>query len=395
MLVFVATLGVGLGRASAQTPPANPSPAAKPASDTGEAKQKKPSKLRSPDDGWLDVSGFLDQAYGFVPIAVPITEPAVGLGAAGALAFIGKPREGAARDAFDRPSITVVGGLGTENGTVGGFAADIRHWGNNRVQTVFGVVDASVNLDFYGTGETTPPASGSVSYNLAPLGGIAQVKYRLGGSRVWVGLNYVFARTRISFNVPDSTPGLPATPRESHIGGLTPSLTIDSRDALFTPGRGTYVEASAGLYGSALGGDDSFEKIGVVAMQYVPLRPRLTLGVRGDGGLTYGEPPFYMRPFVSLRGAPATRYQRDNLGQIETELRWQFWKRFSVVGFAGYAVAWNNLDTLDRQVTVTTGGGGFRYELARRYKLHMGADVAFGPDGPAFYIQFGSAWLRP
>jgi hypothetical protein len=326
---------------------------------------------------------------------VPITEPAVGLGAAGALAFIGKPREGAARDAFDRPSITVVGGLGTENGTAGGFAADIRHWGNNRVQTVVGVIDASVNLDFYGTGETAPPAGGPVSYNLAPLGGIVQAKYRLGGSRVWVGLNYVFARTRVSFNAPDGTPGLPATPRESHVGGLTPSLTLDSRDALFTPGRGTYVEASAGLYGSALGGDDTFQKIGVVAMQFVPLHPRLTLGVRGDLGLSYGEPPFYVRPFVSLRGAPAMRYQRDNLGQIEAELRWQFWMRFSVVGFAGHAVAWNNLDTPDREVTVTTGGGGFRYELARRYKLHMGADVAFGPDGPALYIQFGSAWLRP
>jgi len=24
-----------------------------------------------------------------------------------------------------------------------------------------------------------------------------------------------------------------------------------------------------------------------------------------------------------------------------------------------------------------------------------GANVAFGPDGTAFYIQFGSAWARP
>ena len=31
--------------------------------------------------------------------------------------------------------------------------------------------------------------------------------------------------------------------------------------------------------------------------------------------------------------------------------------------------------------------------LARRYKLHMGIDVAFGPDGTAFYVQFGSAWF--
>jgi hypothetical protein len=58
-------------------------------------------------------------------------------------------------------------------------------------------------------------------------------------------------------------------------------------------------------------------------------------------------------------------------------------------------VVWNNLDTLERKLTVTTGGAGFRYEIARQFKLHMGADFAYGPDGPAFYIQFGSAWIRP
>jgi hypothetical protein len=42
-----------------------------------------------------------------------------------------------------------------------------------------------------------------------------------------------------------------------------------------------------------------------------------------------------------------------------------------------------------------TGGAGFRYELARKYGLHMGVDVATGPAGQAMYVQFGSAWMRP
>jgi len=43
----------------------------------------------------------------------------------------------------------------------------------------------------------------------------------------------------------------------------------------------------------------------------------------------------------------------------------------------------------------TTAGVGFgcdvRYEIARKYGLHMGLDVAHGPDGTAWYVQFGSA----
>jgi hypothetical protein len=45
-------------------------------------------------DGWFDVSGFLDEKYGFLPLIIPITEPAVGYGATGALAFLDQPLEG-------------------------------------------------------------------------------------------------------------------------------------------------------------------------------------------------------------------------------------------------------------------------------------------------------------
>ena len=68
---------------------------------------------------------------------IPITEPAVGYGAAGALVFVDKPR-GDAQAGFGRPNITAVGGLGTENGTWGVLAGDSRNWLNKRVQTLAG-----------------------------------------------------------------------------------------------------------------------------------------------------------------------------------------------------------------------------------------------------------------
>ena len=130
-------------------------------------------------------------------------------------------------------------------------------------------------------------------------------------------------------------------------------------------------------------------------MHYLRLHPKWTLGLRGDASLTFGDVPFYMRPAVSLRGAPAMRYQGEHMAQMEAELRWQFWKRFSLVGFGGGGTAWNDFARFEKTQTVATGGTGLRYELARKYGLHVGADVAFGPAGPAFYVQLGSAWMRP
>ena len=353
-----------------------------------------PSKLLSPEDGWLDLGEFMDGPGGFVPIILPITEPAVGYGAAGGLAFVDQPN-GEAPAGFGRPNITAVGGMATQNGSWGALAGDSRHWMDDRLQTLVGVAYASVNLDYYGIGEDSLLNNHPLRYNLEPLGGLVQAKYRFGSSRWWAGLGYAAATTQVRFDPPSTSPGLPPFQRDSRVGGALPSLTYDSRDNLFTPTRGSYFEGTAGVFSQALGGAEEFQRVNLVAMHYLRLHPKWTLGLRGDTSVTFGEVPFYMRPAVSLRGAPAMRYQGEHVAQAESELRWQFWRRFSLVGFVGGGVAWNGFERFEKTQTVVTGGTGVRYELARKYGLHMGMDVAFGPAGPAFYVQFGSAWARP
>jgi len=352
------------------------------------------SKFRSAEDGWFDISGFLDERYGFLPVVVPITEPAVGYGLGGGLAFVDKPLVGS-EAGLGRPNITFVGGLWTDNDTWGAAAGDLRNWHDESVQTLVGGVYASVNLDFYGIGEDARLNDRPLRYNLEPKGGMLQGKYRLRESRFWMGLSYVFAATRVTFYAPEQTPGLPDFERESNVGGITPSMTYDSRDNIFTPIRGTYVEARAGLFSHALGGDDDFQRVQLVALQYVPIFSRMYLGVRGDGTATFGNAPFYLKPFIMLRGAAMMRYQGEQVAQVETELRWQFWKRFSLVGFAGYGAAWNDFENLENTQTVVTGGTGFRYELACEYGVHAGVDLGFSRDETAIYIQVGSAWARP
>jgi outer membrane protein assembly factor BamA len=285
--------------------------------------------------------------------------------------------------------------MATENGSWGAAAGDSRFWLDDRLQTLVGFGYASVNLDYYGIGEDSLLKNNPLRYNLEPLGGMAQAKVRLGRSRWWGGLSYVFSSTQVKFEAPAGTPGLPDFQRESRVGGLTPSLTFDSRDTIFTPSRGTYFEATAGCFSEALGGDTEFQRVDLVAMQFLPLHPKWTLGLRADVNSSFGDEPFYARPFISLRGTPAMRYQGEEVAQVEAELRWQFWKRFSLVGFVGGGMAWNDLEQFNKSTAVVTGGTGFRYELARKYGLHMGVDVAFGPDAPVVYVQFGSAWMRP
>ena len=132
-----------------------------------------------------------------------------------------------------------------------------------------------------------------------------------------------------------------------------------------------------------------------MGMVFQPVTTTVFLGVRADAAFSFGDVPFFARPYIALRGAPIMRYLGENAASIELESRWQFWRRISAVGFAGYGRAWSEFRSVDTDQAITTGGGGLRYELARRYGLHMGVDVAWGPDETALYIQFGSAWFRP
>ena len=356
--------------------------------DTKDASPK-PSMIRS-EDGKIDVSNFLDQAYGFLPVVVPITEPAVGAGAVAALAFIDRPKnEGGG---FNRPNISVIGGLGTENGTSGYFGGDMRYWLDNRLQTLVGGIKTQVNLDYYGNGREGFLNRSPQSYTLDVTGATAQAKYRVGESQNWLGMSYLIADTRVSF---DNNRTLPLADRGLTISGVGFYFTHDTRDNIFTARDGNLFEASATVFSDALGSDLDFKRYNLVGMQYRPINNKVSLGFRESFTANSGNTPFYMQPFVYMRGVPAMRYMGEKVAQIEAEVFWRVWDRTSLIGFVGAGAAAGKIGDMSRDSTVAAGGVGVRYEIARKYGLHVGLDAAWSRDGPAVYIQVGSAWMRP
>ena len=71
---------------------------------------------------------------------------------------------------------------------------------------------------------------------------------------------------------------------------------------------------------------------------------------------------------------------------LETEWRWNLYKRWSLVGFVGAGEALENYGDIFNDVKVS-GGAGFRYFLAKQYGLHAGIDVSRGPEIWAWNID--------
>jgi hypothetical protein len=360
------------------------------ADETPPGSSPPPSKFKDPEDGRFDVSGFLDTAHGFMPLLVPITEPALGYGAVGAAVFI----SGGTLGEGQRPNIATVGALRTDNGTRGWFGAHLGTWADGRVRTTIALADIDLNLEFFGLGGDRVSDAG-LGYSVKGKGGVLGGSYKIGDSDLWIGLRYSNVQTTVSSAAVTSTlPGVSPSDFNLHLGALTPSITLDKRNNFFTPTRGWYVDLSIPAYRDSFGSDRNFETLNLTAMWFQPLGETLFLGVRGTYKDSSDDAPFFLKPYVNLRGVQALRFQGEQAAEVEAEVRWRLKSRFSIVGFAGYGAARSSI-VQDRQASVTSGGAGFRYLIARRYGLHLGLDVAASADDSAIYVIFGNAWLRP
>jgi len=352
------------------------------------------ARFFDPKDGQLDLSYFLENPRGFLPIPIIVTEPAVGYGGGIAGMFL-QPRREAGDEGWARPDISALGAFATQNGTWGAFGADSRRWVDGRLRTLIGAGTGKVNLDFYGLGTTLSSLNEAVHYSLQFSGAVAQANWQLADKSPWsVGLRYVYADVDPTLRDDPLFPGL-ADGLRVKVSAPTAIVEYDTRDNIFTPTRGVYAESAYLLSRETLGATTDFERFDQILMAWKTLPHDVTLGARINYARASGGTPFFLRPFVTLRGVPDVRYQGDETVSLELEGRWQFQGRWSVVAFGGAGRSWSRGQAVSFTQGIGAGGAGFRYELARKFGMHVGVDVAHSPGTTAFYFIVGNAWFRP
>lgn len=366
-----------------------------PATDTAAAgTPPRGSKFRDPKDGQIDLSTFLATPKRFLPIPLVVTEPAVGYGGGIAAMFI-RPRKAAGTEGYARPNMSIAGGLATENGTWMAFAGDSSHWMDDRVQTLAAVGGGDINLDFYGLGDAVDSLDEPISYTLESRLLFLQASWKPKAKSPWsLGLRYIYSEVEPTLRDEPQFPGL-LDAIHMKISAPAGVLEFDSRNNLFTPTRGWFAESVYLDSLEDLGASEEFQRFQQVVMGWIPVSDQWTLGMRADYQWSSDGTPFFLRPYIKLRGVAAMRYQGDEMASAEVEARWQFRGRWSMVGAAGYGSAHTERDFFSATKDVWSGAVGFRYELARLFGLHAGMDVGFSSGETAIYIQVGSAWFRP
>jgi hypothetical protein len=361
-----------------------------------EEEKRDESLFVDPVDGWFDASKFLDQKFGFFPVVMPITEPAVGFGGAAALVFFDKPPRVVQTDRGPRilpPTTTFVGGMATENGTWGGFGGHMHVWDEGRIRYLGAAGYVSANLDWFGEGNT---GSGpSFGYNLEGFLLFQKLTFKLGDSDFFLGPTQRLFSTTTRFDDSASLPpDISGAQLDTTVSGLGLFLAYDTRNSMFSPTQGTKTSLDWTQNGGAIGSDFNYAKVGLESCNYFPLGGPFTLGLRGGAQYAGEDAPFFDLASIGLRGIRAGRYVDNVSLTLEAELRFDATERWTVVGFGGAGWIADQVSELDESRGRGAGGFGFRYLVAREYDLRAGLDFAASHEDQAVYVTLGTGWLR-
>ena len=354
--------------------------------------QNESGLFRDTLDGAFDISKWLFDLHGFIPIVSPITEPALGYGAAVVgVYFI--PKKSVAKNEFRMPDIVGGGGGYTQNGTWFAGAGYAGFWKDDRIRYRGLIGYGNINLKYYGSGNSWL-ADNPAEFTIESYFFLQQALFRIGESPFMLGGNYFFGKTEVTAFEKSKLPGVNPLDFDMLNTGIGLISEYETFNNVLSPTKGIRVQLSYANSFEFLGSDRHISRLSFFTLYYLPLHAKWVSGFRVESMVASDNTPFYMMPYVKLRGVPALRYQGEMTMLAETEQFFNVYKRWSIVGFGGIGTTIPSLNDMDFSATVWNAGGGVRYKIARLLGLQMGVDVARGPEDWAFYIVFGNAWLK-
>ncbi len=344
-------------------------------------------------DGKFDFSRYLIDAKGFIPVPFIITEPALGsLGFAVAPMFL-QPKKVPGYKGYLPPDITAGFGMYTINSSWGLGALRIGSFPKAGLKYRIGTGYFDINLSFY----KTLPLVGEkeFAFNIKALPVLLSLSKKISKNEIYLGMQYLYAKSKFYPIFKDSLPTfISKESLDNATAALGGFLDWDKRNSIFTPDKGARLNVLYSVNAQWTGSDFQYQMLNGSFNWFLPVKSNWVCGFRAEAKQAFGDPPFYALPGINMRGIPMARYQGETIAILETEQRFDVSLRWSVVAFGGWAKAIEKNQSFGDAKNVYSLGSGFRYLIARSFKIRTGIDIAMGPDSFGWYIVFGHNWNR-
>lgn len=333
---------------------------------------------------------------GFIGIPVVRSTPQLGfaLGGVAALLF-----------SIDSASPKSIVGVGAAYSDTQSWLAEVasRVFFQNGARTgALGFLWFGFNYDFFGVGFEQGNANRSV--DISQSGDSQMIEYlgRLIG-RFYIGPRYLHRgvgtslRKLESTSATDSVAVLAQSDNSYHLSALGIQGSYDTRNIPDEPTNGTLGEVQAMFSREWLGSDPQFNWYRGWINQYVALSSHAAvLALRLQACSVGSLAPVWELCLYGLnsdlRGYAAGRYRDNTMLTTQAEFRLPLGDRFGAVGFGGVGAVAPSFSDLALDQLLPSGGVGLRYLVWESWHVKVGADIAWGRNGAAFYLRLGEAY---
>jgi outer membrane protein assembly factor BamA len=302
-------------------------------------------------------------------------------------------------DSGTRPSSAQLFANYTAKSQARAFLEVDRWTAGNRWRTTARVEWQRFPLPYYGFGDAAP-ASAEELYTPRGVLALATVQRRVRGALyAFGGYRYQDVDVVQTADTGVLRRGAVVGSEGGRVGQLQGGALWDSRDNVFAPYRGAFVQVTGSAAAAAFGSEFDFRRVVVDARRFLALGEGRVVAVQGVVETTGGAAPFDQVSLVGnsnyLRGYTRGRFRDRHLAAVQAEYRAPLAGRLGWAAFAGGG-----------RVTSRVGdlvGGGARvlpsYGLGARWLLFASSrstvrvDYARGADGQSgLYVALNEAF---
>ena len=302
-------------------------------------------------------------------------------------------------DTMLKPSTAAVAGFASENGSWGVMGLEIARFAHDAWRARGLVSYMELRYDFYGVGIDAGEAGQSVPLDqtIFMTGGALLRRIATG---LYVGPTLVWLKTTVSLRDTAGLGQVPEVPDQSDATLFGPGLLAeyDTRNSDYWPDRGSLAQLKATFFSTTSGESGNFQRYTAAWSWYHGLKDsRLVLVTNINACGAPGDAPFYgLCPLgtgrFALRGYTQGRYRDHYANVLQAELRGHTAGRFGATVFGGFGQVAESLSDIFDAKLLLAGGAGLRYQLTRKYPMHLRLDYAWGNDGGLLYFSVGEAF---
>lgn len=333
---------------------------------------------------------FDESAKTFVAVPLINNNPAMKTGFGAMAMYFFKTNQ---EDKLSPPSAVRLVGLYTTNKSYVFVPMAKLYWGENknRATLLTGTLRVNNNFDYDYNGEDINLVFSELRYFVS-----TEYSRQIVGN-FYLGFLYLGAKTKYKFNQ--------GTDEENEFteeffeqNGITDNFvssiglnfSFDNVDYPYYPTKGFNLSVRPKFNTTWLGSENEYVDTDYALKAYTPLATNKILAFSVNGGFATGDVPFdgYQNYGVrnSLRGYTTGKYKGRNMVAAQAEYRWNFYKRWGAVAFAGTGSIWGtdqdeNGEEVFNRDWLPSVGTGLRFMVSPAKKINLRLDYAWGVDG--------------